>query len=83
MIASVDRMMTERRGFPQFKAFDTFLVDLYRNRKPGRRSRTFTRNSSNGSRRTIRASSSRPSSDGDGPISHQQILRDLLEAVLV
>jgi Domain of unknown function (DUF4932) len=35
MIAGVDRMMTERRGFPQFKAFDTFLVDLYRNREPG------------------------------------------------
>ena len=28
-------MMTERRGFPQFKAFDTLLVALYRNRKPG------------------------------------------------
>jgi len=35
MIAAVDRMMTERRGFPQFKALDTFLLDLYRNRKPG------------------------------------------------
>ena len=27
-------MMTERRGFPQFEAFDKFLVELYRNRKP-------------------------------------------------
>lgn len=35
MIASIDRMMTERRGFPQFAAFDKFLVDLYRNRKTG------------------------------------------------
>lgn len=35
MIAAIDRMMTERRGFPQFGAFDKFLVDLYRNRKPG------------------------------------------------
>lgn len=35
MIASIDRMMTERRGFPQFAAFDKFLVDLYCNRKPG------------------------------------------------
>ena len=35
MIEGVDRMMTERRGFPRFKEFDTFLVDLYRNRKPG------------------------------------------------
>jgi hypothetical protein len=35
MIASIDRMMTERRGFPQFEAFDKFLVDLYRNKKPG------------------------------------------------
>jgi hypothetical protein len=34
MIASIDRMMTERRGFPQFAAFDKFLVDLYRNRPP-------------------------------------------------
>jgi hypothetical protein len=35
MIASIDRMMTERRGFPQFAAFDKMLVDLYRNRKSG------------------------------------------------
>lgn len=35
MIANVDRMMTDRRGFPQFEAFDKFLVGLYRNRKPG------------------------------------------------
>nr|ART39466.1 J336 [uncultured bacterium] len=35
MIAAIDRMMTERRGFPQFAAFDKVLVDLYRNRKPG------------------------------------------------
>jgi hypothetical protein len=35
MIANVDRMMTKSRGFPQFEAFDRFLVDLYRNRKPG------------------------------------------------
>jgi len=35
MIANVDRMMTDRRGFPQFEAFDKFLVELYRNRKPG------------------------------------------------
>ena len=36
MIAAIDRMMTERRGFPQFAAYDKFLVYLYRNRKPGR-----------------------------------------------
>ena len=35
MIANINTMMTERRGFPQFKAFDTFLVALYRNRRPG------------------------------------------------
>ena len=35
MIANIDRMMTERRGFPQFEAFDKFLVELYRTRKPG------------------------------------------------
>ncbi|HKQ54220.1 MAG TPA: DUF4932 domain-containing protein [Pyrinomonadaceae bacterium] len=35
MIAGIDRMMTERRGFPRFKEFDAFLVDLYRNRKTG------------------------------------------------
>ena len=34
LIANIDRMMTKRRGFPQFEAFDKFLVDLYRNRKP-------------------------------------------------
>ena len=28
-------MMTERRGFPQFAAFDQFLVGLYRAREPG------------------------------------------------
>jgi hypothetical protein len=36
MIASVDQMMSRRRGFPQFEAFDKFLVNLYRNRAPGK-----------------------------------------------
>lgn len=36
MIAAIDRMMTERRGFPQFAAFDKFLVNLYRTRKRGK-----------------------------------------------
>ena len=36
MIANIDRMMTDRRGFPQFEAFDKFLVNLYRTREPGR-----------------------------------------------
>ena len=35
MIAAIDRMMTKGRGFPQFEAYDKFLLDLYRNRKPG------------------------------------------------
>jgi hypothetical protein len=35
MIASIDRMMTTRRGFPMFEAFDKFLVNLYRNRPAG------------------------------------------------
>lgn len=35
MIAAVERMMTERRGFPKFAEFDRFLVDLYRTRKKG------------------------------------------------
>ena len=35
MIAAIDKMMTERRGFPQFAAFDKMLVDLYRNKKRG------------------------------------------------
>ncbi len=35
MISAIDRMMTERRGFPQFAAFDKFLLDSYRNRPPG------------------------------------------------
>ena len=35
MIASIDWIMTGRRGFPQFAAFDKFLVDLYRTRKRG------------------------------------------------
>jgi len=33
MIAGVDRMMVERRGFRRFKEFDAFLMDLYRARK--------------------------------------------------
>ncbi len=36
MIASIDQMMTGRRGFPMFEAFDKFLVNLYRNRAPGK-----------------------------------------------
>jgi hypothetical protein len=36
LIACVDRMMTTGRGFPRFAAFDAFLLDLYRNRPPGR-----------------------------------------------
>jgi hypothetical protein len=35
MIAAVERMMTEGRGFPKFAEFDRFLIDLYVNRKPG------------------------------------------------
>jgi hypothetical protein len=35
LIAIVDEMMTQRRGFPRFAAFDAFLVDLYRHRAPG------------------------------------------------
>jgi hypothetical protein len=35
MLANIDRMMTKGRGFPQFEAYDKFLVNLYRNRKPG------------------------------------------------
>ncbi len=35
LIAAVEEMMTRRRGFPQFAAFDKFLIDLYKNRKPG------------------------------------------------
>lgn len=36
MIANIDRMMTDRRGFPRFESFDKFLVELYRKRRPGR-----------------------------------------------
>ena len=36
LIGIVDEMMTARRGFPQFAAFDAFLVELYRRRPPGR-----------------------------------------------
>jgi len=35
LITVVDEMMTRRRGFPRFAAFDAFLVDLYNHRKPG------------------------------------------------
>jgi len=35
LVGGVDRMMTLRRGFPQFEAFDAFLVDLYRGRAAG------------------------------------------------
>lgn len=34
MIGFNERMMTKGRGFLQFEAFDKFLVNLYRNRKP-------------------------------------------------
>jgi hypothetical protein len=36
MIAAIDQMMTVRRGFPMFIEFDKFLVNLYRNRPPGK-----------------------------------------------
>lgn len=35
MIAMVDQTMTRGRGFPQFSAFNAFLVDLYRTRAAG------------------------------------------------
>lgn len=34
LIGSIDEMMTKRRGFPKFAAFDKFLIELYRNRRP-------------------------------------------------
>jgi hypothetical protein len=34
MIAVIDRFLTKGRGFLQFEAFDKFLVNLYRTRKP-------------------------------------------------
>lgn len=36
MIAAVERMMSERRGFLKFREFDKFLIDLYANRKKGK-----------------------------------------------
>jgi hypothetical protein len=35
MIAAVDNMMSNRRGFPMFTEFDKFLVNLYRTRPAG------------------------------------------------
>jgi hypothetical protein len=35
LIAAVEEMMTQRRGFPQFEKLDKFLIDLYKNRKTG------------------------------------------------
>jgi hypothetical protein len=35
LIKIVDDMMTNRRGFPQFAAFDAYLLDLYGTRQPG------------------------------------------------
>lgn len=35
LIAAIDEMMTKRRAFPQFEKFDKFLIELYKNRKPG------------------------------------------------
>jgi hypothetical protein len=35
LFAIIDTMMTKGRGFPQFAAFDAFLIDLYRHRKAG------------------------------------------------
>ena len=34
LIERIDRMMVESRGFRRFREFDTFLVALYRARKP-------------------------------------------------
>ncbi len=36
MIASIDRMMVQNRGFIRFREFDAFLIDLYRERKSGK-----------------------------------------------
>jgi len=36
LVRIVDNMMTGRRGFPRFAAFDAFLVDQYRHREAGR-----------------------------------------------
>lgn len=33
LIASIDEMMTKRRGFPKFAEFDGFIIELYKNRK--------------------------------------------------
>ena len=35
IIAGIERLMTGNRGFPQFAAFNQFLVQLYRARRPG------------------------------------------------
>jgi hypothetical protein len=35
LFAIIDASMTRGRGFPQFAAFDAFLIDLYRHRKAG------------------------------------------------
>ncbi len=35
LIAAIDGMMTKNRAFPQFAKFDTFLIGLYKARKPG------------------------------------------------
>jgi len=34
LIQIVDDMLTKRRGFPRFAAFDAYLLDLYRTRQP-------------------------------------------------
>jgi hypothetical protein len=34
LIANIDKIMVERRGFLQFASFSRFLVELYRGRKP-------------------------------------------------
>ena len=35
MIAAIEQMMTNRRGFPMFATFNKFLVNLYRTRPAG------------------------------------------------
>ena len=35
LVDCVDRMMTQRRGFPRFAVFDAHLLNLYRQRPPG------------------------------------------------
>jgi hypothetical protein len=54
LTTNVDDMMTKRRGFTQFAAFDSFLAERYRHRQAKQTAASLIRRSSRGSRAATR-----------------------------